>query len=139
MKILHIFKVMFALIFFSHISYAASGVDPLVDEPQRKVASTTNSGFVAPSEITTFNRYVGIPLKAAKIFLWTSCAAPVTGVKSLFFAAYGYEGGVSLKSDERLSKFKQGLAFTLGAPFIGFGFAAVYAAFAYNGGVGSLI
>jgi len=138
MKILYTFKVMFALVFFSHISCAASGVDSLVDE-QRKVTSTTNSGFVAPSEITTFNRYVGIPLTATKIFLWTSCAAPFTGVKSIFFAAYGYEGGVSLKSDELLSKFKQGVAFTLGAPVIGFGFAVAYAAFAYNGGIGSLV
>ena len=124
MKVLHIFKVIFALVFLSHFSYGSEINDDPLNEKQARTAT---------AGISTYERFIGFPISITGYFLKHNGEAVGQGVKSLYYAAYGYEGDNKI---DRCSKLKDGLSFTFGAPLISLGFTAFYAYSLYHGGFG---
>lgn len=137
MKIVNTIKVLSALVCLSNFSFGSQGNDEWQDiqEPPASSQSPVNEPPSEPDGIpvktvSNFDYYVSYPATAFGIFLYTTVASPFVGFKSFYHAATGYE--VDGKVD-RCSKFREGLALTVGAPLVG-----VVAALAYlyskNGG-----
>lgn len=122
MKILHIFKVIFALVFLGHICYGSEINDDHVNEQQTRTVTV---------KISTCDQFIVFPIKITGYFLKHAGIAFGQGVKSLYYAAYGYEYGQKV---DRLAKLKDGLSFTLGGPLISLAFTGGYAYSLYNGG-----